>query len=372
VSHPDLRPESIVVAAGRPAREPDAPMNTPIVLSAPFHAADDNHYSRWSATETVRAFEAAVGALEGGEAIAFASGLSAAAAVIEGQRPGAVAVTPRSAYSGTIQVFDEQLRLGRMSRREVDIADSDAVTAALGGADLVWLESVTNPLLEVPDLPVVLAAARQAGVTSVVDSTFSTPLNVRPLDHGADLVMHSATKYISGHSDLIMGVLVTRSPERAEALRHRRGLTGGMPGALECYLALRGIRTLAVRMERAQANAAELARRLSAHPSVSRVRYPGLPDDRFHGRAATLFAGFGAVVCFELPDAASAEAVCERVELITHATSLGGVESLIERRARYDTDREHGAPEGLLRLSVGIEHVDDLWADLTRAMSAGQ
>ena len=364
-----LRPESLVVASGRPPRDPDAPLNAPIVLAAPFHSAEENRYSRHDATDTVRAFEAAVGALDGGMAVAFASGVAGVAAIAEGQAAGCVAVVPSSGYSGSIAIFDEQERLGRMQLRRVDVADTRAVVAAVRGSDLVWLETVTNPLLGVVDLPTVIGEAHAAGATVCVDSTFSTPLVARPLSFGADLVLHSATKYLGGHSDLVMGVLVAGSADRGEALRDRRGLTGAMPGALESYLALRGVRTLAVRMERAQANAGELARRLSAHHCVTRVRYPGLPEDPGHELAARLYDGFGAMISFEVAGTAEhAESVCQRVALITHATSLGGVESLIERRARHSIDAMHGTPPTLLRLSVGIEHVEDLWADLTQAL----
>jgi cystathionine gamma-synthase len=245
------------------------------------------------------------------------------------------------------------------------------VITALDGADLLWLETVTNPMLTVPDLPALIAAARSVGALVCVDATFSTPLLVRPLDLGADVVMHSVTKYLSGHSDVLMGALVARSPDLAAHLHERRTLGGGIPGALEAYLATRGLRTLALRMERAQANAGELARRLADHPAVTRVRYPGLPDDPGHAIAARDHAGFGAMVCFEVAGgAAAADAVCASVRLITHATSLGGVESLIERRAMHEGDAAFGTPESLLRLSVGIEHVDDLWTDLVHALEA--
>jgi cystathionine gamma-synthase len=180
--------------------------------------------------------------------------------------------------------------------------------------------------------------------------------------------MHSATKFLAGHSDVLLGVLVAGTPELAAELRDRRRLAGAMPGALECFLALRGLRTLAVRLDRAQANALELAERLTGHPAVTRVRYPGLADDPGHQLAARLHDGFGAVISFELRDAAAADQVCAKVDLITHATSLGGVESLIERRAQYSVDAAAGTPPGLLRLSVGIEHVEDLWADLEQAL----
>jgi len=205
----------------------------------------------------------------------------------------------------------------------------------------------------------------------IFDNTWATPLNFRAFDHGVDVEIQAATKYLAGHSDLLMGVLVTRAPELGEALRARRDMTGAVPGALEAFLALRGVRTLALRMERAQSNALELAQRLAAHPRVTRVRYPGLVTDPWHERASRLHKGYGAMVSFEVAGTAEdAEAVCHRVELIVHATSLGGVETLIERRARYAVDAARGAPPTLLRMSVGIEHVEDLWADLSGALAS--
>ncbi len=361
----DLRTESVLVAAGRP-RQSGAPLNTPVVLAAPFrHTDEDNAYQREAGTDTIRAFEAAVGALDGGEAVAFASGMAAAAAVIEGLHAGSVVVAPTQAYSGAVSLFAEQERLGRLTVRRVDSTDTAAVVQAAGGAQLVWLEAITNPLIGVVDVPAIAMAAREAVVA--VDATFVTPLNFQPLAAGADIAMHSSTKFIAGHSDLTSGVLVTR-PELAAPLRERRTLTGATPGALESYLALRGLRTLAVRFERAQRNAAVLAARLAAHPNVARVRFPGLPDDPFHERAARLHAGFGAVLSFELADAEAAEAACARIQLITHCTSLGGVETTMERRARYAVDSGYGTPPSLIRLSVGIEHIEDLWADLSAAL----
>jgi cystathionine gamma-synthase len=225
--------------------------------------------------------------------------------------------------------------------------------------------------MAVPDVPALAAAAHAAGALVAVDSTFSTPLNVRPLELGADVVMHSVTKYLSGHSDVIMGALVVRSAEFADELHNRRTRTGAIPGALEAYLATRGLRTLALRWERAQANAVTLAERLAGHPRVSRVRYPGLDSDPGHAIAARDHAGFGAMISFELHGTADdAERLCNAVRLISHATSLGGVESLIERRARHEGDASFGTPETLLRFSVGIEHVEDLWTDLTQALDA--
>jgi cystathionine gamma-synthase len=259
---------------------------------------------------------------------------------------------------------------GRFAVRAVDLADLDLVREALPGADLLWVESPTNPMVGLADLPALTSAAHQAGVLVCVDSTWNSPMVLRPLEHGADIVMHSVTKYLAGHSDLLMGVLITDQADLRAQLRTRRDLTGALPGALETYLALRGLRTLAIRMERAQANAMELARRLAEHPAVSRVRYPGLPDDPGHERATRLHDGYGAMMSLEIAAGAdAAEGVCERVDLITHATSLGGVESLIERRAKYLVDAANGAPDNLLRFSVGIEDVEDLWADLAQALA---
>jgi cystathionine gamma-synthase len=296
--------------------------------------------------------------------------MAAMAALVEGRPSGCVAVVPAEAYSGAVSIFATQEKLGRMTVRSVDVGDTAATVDALDGADLLWLEAISNPLMTVPDIPALAAACRERDVLCCVDATFCTPLVVRPLALGADLVMHSATKYLAGHSDVLMGALVTRSAELAEELHIRRTYTGAVPGALETYLATRGVRTLALRMERAQANAAELASRLAAHPRVSRVRYPGLPGDPGHAIAARDFAGFGAMISFELDGAAAdAEQLCESLQLITHATSLGGVESLIERRARHEVDAAFGTPHNLLRFSVGIEHVEDLWADLSRALN---
>jgi len=366
-----LHPESVVVAAGRPDRRAGAPMNQPVVLASTLYhgGPSGGDYVRADGSATIDAFEQALGALDGGDGVAFGSGMAAVSAVIDQLPTGAVAVVPTTAYGGTLGLFSERHRLGRLTLRQVDITDTDAVLTALPGAELLWLETVTNPLMGVPDLPALLDAAHDGGVVSCVDATLSTPLVVRPLSLGADVVMHSVTKFLAGHSDLMMGALVCRDAERAACYRAGRAMSGAIPGALECFLALRGIRTLAVRLDRAQASAGELARRLATHPAVTKVRYPGLPEDPGHERAARDHAGFGAMLAFEVAGTAEdAERVCAAVRLVSHATSLGGVESLIERRARYEMDRDQGCPETLLRMSVGIEHVEDLWADLGRAL----
>jgi len=364
-----LRPESIVVAAGRP-HDPGAPLNTPIAPATAFrHDGADNAYARHDVSPTVASLEQVLGALDGGRALAFGSGIAALATVISTLPAGSVVVAPQEAYSGTVSTFAEAAAAGRLEVRSVDPADTPALVAACDGAALAWLETVSNPLMTVPDIPAVAAAVHAAGGLLGVDATFSTPLTVRPLDLAADIAMHSGTKYLAGHSDALIGALITRSDDLHTRLWDARTLHGGIPGVLEAFLTTRGIRTLALRWERAQASASELARRLAADPRVSRVRYPGLPDDPGHAIAARDHAGYGAVIGLEVgTSAADAERVCSRVRLITHATSLGGVESTIERRARHEVDASFGSPPTLLRLSVGIEHVEDLWADLDRAL----
>lgn len=346
-----LSVETIVVSAGRPAPGPDQPLNTPIVPASSFHAGGSLEYAR-EAAPTTSALEDAISALEHGTAVAFSSGMAAANAVMDLVPPGAVVVAPSAAYTGVAVRLRELDAIGRISLRIVDADDTDGVTAACAGARLLWLESPTNPLLQVADLSACIAAAHAAGAEVLVDNTFATPILQTPLDLGADLVLHSVTKSLSGHSDLLMGAIVARDPDRAEAVRIRRVLLGAAPSAFDCYLALRGIRTLALRVERAQQSAAELARRLDGHPVVERVRYPG-----FGTIAAIDVRGRGAV----------ADALCASVRVWTHATSLGGVESLLERRRRWPLESAT-VPEGLVRLSVGIESVEDLWVDLDRSL----
>ena len=369
MTDPDLAPATRVVHLGRPPAAPGAAVNVPVVLSATYHANGEVNYAR-SGSETITAFEAAIGALEGGSALAFGSGLAAAAAIIEGMPAGAVAVLPKGPYFGVGELFGEQERLGRMELRRVDVSDTASVLAATRGADLLWIESPVNPTMEIADLPVLCRGGREAGALVVVDSTFASPLLVRPLEHGADVVMHSVTKSLSGHEDILMGVLVTRDADRLERLLYRRTNTGALPGSLEAYLALRGLRTLHVRLERQQATAGVLATRLSSHRAVTRVRYPGLASDPGHERARALLSGFGSMISFETAGAADdAERVCESLRVIIHATSLGGVQSLAERRSRYPEEAERGTPATLIRFSVGLEDVEDLWNDLARALA---
>jgi cystathionine gamma-synthase len=325
------------------------PLNVPIVPASTFISDGTSPYARGRGTATWTAFEEVVGGLEGGSAVSFSSGMAAVDAIVSLVPAGGTLVVPSDCYQGVAKLADEGARLGRWTVDRLATDDTDGWVSAAATADLLWFETPSNPLLVVGDLATVAAAPR-AGLL-VVDNTFATPLLQRPLDLGADISMQSATKFLGGHSDLLMGVATTRSDELAARLRNYQGLHGATPGALEAYLALRGMRTLPLRLERAQSSAAELARRLAEHRAVEIVRYPG----------------FGSMLSFDVAGGGgAADTVCARTRLIRNATSLGGVESTMERRAVI-AGQEH-LPPGLLRLSVGIEDVDDLWRDLATAL----
>jgi cystathionine gamma-synthase len=369
-----LAPSTLTVTAGRPAHEPDAPLNPPLTLASTYVAGGALEYGRY-ANPTWTAFEEVLGGLEGGRAQAFASGLSAIATVIDLVPVGGIVVAPRHAYLGTLGQLADLTASGRIGEaRLVDIADTEAVRRAMPGAHLVLVESPTNPALEVADLPTLCAAGRAAEAVVVVDNTFATPLLQRPLDAGADVVVHSATKFLAGHSDVVLGALVTaptpRGDELHDELSTRRKKVGAIPGAFETWLALRGMRTLHLRVERACANAAALAELLAAHPAVERVRYPGLASDPGHGRATAQMRAYGAIIAIEVRGGATAaDALTRTTRLWVHATSLGGVESTFERRRRWATEIVT-IPDNLVRMSVGVEDVDDLWADLSTALDA--
>jgi cystathionine gamma-synthase len=343
-------------------------MNPPITMSSTYVHDANIEYGR-DGNAGWGALESALGALDGGHAVTFASGLAAASAIAALVPPGGTVALSTVTYHGVRNIFDGMQSSGRLHVRTVPADDTDAVLAAADGADMVWVESIANPLIVVADVAAIAAGARARGAITVVDATFATPLRQRPLALGADLVLHSATKLIGGHSDLLLGAVVCKDAAHAEALVTYRHDHGAIPGALEAFLALRGLRTLAVRLDRAEASAAELAGRLSSHPHVANVNYPALPGDPQHERAARMLpSGSGSMLSFDIAGTVEqTEAFLARLRLVTHATSLGGVESLIERRARYSGDASIvGAT--LCRLSVGIENVEDLWADLDAAM----
>ncbi len=346
--------DTIAVTAGRPSRSPDAPLNPPITMASTYVAEGEVEYGRYG-NPTWSAFETAVGALEGGRALAYASGLAAVAAVLDLVAPGEHVVAPRHCYNGTLAQLATLEQRGHVRVTLVDVENTNAVVGAFTeDTALVWLESPTNPMLEIADVSALARAARQAGIPVAVDNTFATPLLQRPLDLGADVVVHSATKYLSGHSDLLLGIVVTRREDLWAALEDRRRALGSVPGAFEAWLALRGLRTLHLRIERSQSSAATLAERLADHPAVAQVRYPG----------------FGSMIAFELSAGGdAADTVCRSTRLCAYATSLGGVETTLERRRRWPGEPST-VPDGLVRLSVGIEDVEDLWRDLDQALRA--
>lgn len=370
-----LSAQTVAVAAGRPPRVESEPVNPPIVLSSTYFSREvvrpnRRLYTRMG-TETWEPFEAAVSALEEATepAVVFGSGMAAIAAALSSVPAGGKVVVPRHAYQVTLGLLDDLAQRYGVIVVRVDIADTPAVIAHLAGAHVLWIESPTNPMLEVADLPALIAAGHAAGALVMVDNTFATPLVQRPLGLGADVVVHSASKYLAGHSDVVLGIAVSNDAELTRKLRDHRSTYGAIAGPFEVWLALRGLRTLALRVERSQSNAAELAARLVTHPQVAEVRHPSLPTDPGYERAKAQMDGFGSVIGVRPRGGlAHADDVVARVGLWIPATSLGGVESTLERRRRFGSE-SHTVPDDLLRLSVGIEHVDDLWSDLDNALN---
>ncbi|MBA2558986.1 MAG: PLP-dependent transferase [Propionibacteriales bacterium] len=349
-------PSTIAVKGGRPDVTPDQPLNEPIVMASTYVAGGEMEYGRYG-NATWEALESVLGELEGGRALSFASGMAAVATVLDLVAPGETVVAARHCYQGTLVQLAALEQRGLVKVVLVDIDDTEQVLGALNDdVALLWVESPTNPALEVADLRALCDGARAAGVRTVVDNTFATPLVQQPLALGADVVVHSATKYIAGHSDAVIGLVVTADDDIWRAVDERRRTLGAIPGTLEAWLALRGVRTLHLRVARATANAQELVRRLGRHRSVERVRYPG----------------FGGIVAIEVVGGAEAADAVSRATLIwVHATSLGGVESSLERRRRW-AGEPVTIPENLVRLSVGVEDVEDLWRDLSQALDAAQ
>jgi cystathionine gamma-synthase len=381
-----LSPETVVVAAGRPPRKRDEPVNQPIVLSSTYFGTGplgdgDRGYGRYS-NPTWDPFEEALGQLEGASlpGLLYASGLAAVSSALSLIPAGGVLVMPSHSYAGSLVMATELAEKGLFELRTVDIADTDAVKALLAPADgkaasMLWLESPTNPMLGIADIRALTAAAHEAGAIVVTDNTFSTPLVQQPLSLGSDVVLHSVTKYLSGHSDVVLGALVTSDASIRSTLLHHRIIHGGIAGPFEAWLALRGLRTLALRIERSQASAAVLAERLSRHPRIESIRFPGLATDPGHERAKSQMKSFGSVLCVQIAPAGglsgadTADKLVRALQLWFPATSLGGVESLIERRRRHAAEPV-SVPDNLVRLSVGIENVEDLWADLEQALDA--
>jgi cystathionine gamma-synthase len=332
-------------------------------------------YSR-SGNPTRTALHEALAALEeGSTALAFASGLAAEDTLLRTAcRPGDHVVLGGDAYGGTFRLISRVLSEWGLEYTPVHLDDPDAVRAAIRPTTrVVWCETPSNPLLNITDIELTAALAHEAGALLVVDNTFASPYLQRPLTLGADVVVHSTTKYLGGHSDVVGGALVTRDAALGERLAYNHNAMGAVASPFDSWLVLRSLKTLGVRMDRHSANAARVAEFLLDHPAVSSVLYPGLPTHPGHEVAAKQMAGFGGMISFRLRDGEDAAlTVCERARLFTLAESLGGVESLIEHPGRMTHASAAGSPlevpADLVRLSVGIEDADDLLADLEQAL----
>ncbi len=375
-----MKIETLAVHAGRETDPATGALREPIHLSTTFERAADGDYPQGhnytrNSNPNRNSLERAIAALEGGaEAVAFASGSAATLAAFSLAAPGGRIVCSADCYHGTAKQLRGLLSDFGISAEFVDTSDTAAVARALEApASLLWVETPSNPLLKVSDIAALSGLAHQCGALLACDNTFSSPVLQRPFDFGADLVMHSTTKYLGGHSDVLGGVLVTREKGPAlERLRDFQSTTGGVPSPFDCWLVLRSLATLPLRVRAQSANAAAIARFLDADRRIERVHYPGLESHSGHALAARQMPdGFGSVVSFQVPGgAAQAMAVAARAQLFTRATSLGGVESLIEHRASMEGPHSQ-TPPNLLRLSIGVENVSDLVADLDQALGTG-
>jgi cystathionine gamma-synthase len=365
-------------------QEPDAAtgaVNVPVHLSTTFKQdgvgglRGGYEYSR-SANPTRTALQEALAALEQGSAgMAFASGLAAEDTLLRTVcEPGTHVVMAGDAYGGTFRLISRVLSRWGVTHTSADLADLDAVRGAIEPSTrVIWCETPTNPLLNIADIAGLAQVAHDAGALLVVDNTFASPYLQQPLTLGADVVVHSTTKYLGGHSDVVGGALVTADAELGERLAYNQNAMGAVAGPFDAWLVMRGIKTLGVRMDRHQANAARIAEFLLGRSDVAAVLYPGLPDHPGHEIAAKQMSGFGGMLSFRLAGGEEqALKVCERAQLFTLAESLGGVESLIEHPGRMTHASAAGSPlevpSDLVRLSVGIEDVDDLLADLEQAL----
>jgi cystathionine gamma-lyase len=380
------RLETLAVHAGQSPEPVTGAVMTPVFLTSTYAQRGPGEHTGFEYSRTQNptrfALEANLAALEGGAwGLAFNAGLAASSAVLSLLDAGDGVVAGDDLYGGSFRLFDKVFRRLGLAFTYVDARDPRAVAAAITPRTrLCWLETPTNPLLRLYDIRAVAAACRARGVLLCVDNTFMTPYFQRPLALGADLVVHSTTKYLNGHSDVIGGAVVGRDPALRERLAFLQNAMGGSQPALDSFLVLRGTKTLHVRMERHQENALAVARWLEARPDVERVFYPGLRSHPQHALARRQMSGFGGMVSFVLGGRrplARARALLRRLHVFTCAESLGGVESLAEHPALMthasipaDRRRALGIGDGLVRLSVGIEHADDLIADLATALAA--
>ncbi|ACL67171.1 Cystathionine gamma-lyase [Anaeromyxobacter dehalogenans 2CP-1] len=378
--------DTLAIHAGQAPDPTTGAIMTPVYLSSTYVQASPGvhkgfEYSR-TRNPTRDALQGCLAALEGGRhALAFASGLAATDAILHLLQAGDHVLASDDVYGGTFRIFDKVFRRHGLEFSHVDMSDPRNVERGLRpNTRLVWIESPTNPMLKIVDLAEVARMARAHGARTVVDNTFATPYFQRPLELGIDLVAHSTTKYLNGHSDVIGGALVTSDDALHERLAFLQNAVGGVPGPLDSFLVLRGLKTLHVRMQRHAENALALARFLEGHPQVERVTYPGLASHPQHGLAARQMRGFGGMLTFVIRGGLpAARAFLEHVRIFACAESLGGVESLIEHPAIMthasvpkETREALGIADGFIRVSAGIEAVDDLRADLERGFAAAR
>jgi len=368
--------ETLAVHAGRRSDPATGAVAPPIYLSTTFERARDGEYPHGfsysrEGNPNRRCLEDCLAALEGGtEALAFSSGMAAANAIVQGLEPGDHIIAPDDVYYGLRRLIGEVFGKWRLEVSYVDMTDLDAVNAAVHpNTRLVWVETPSNPLMKITDLAAIAAIARRASAVSVCDGTFATPVLQRPLDWGIDMVVHSTTKYIGRHSDVLGGALITRHQNYLfERARKSLQVGGAAPSPFDCWLVLRGVDTLPCRVRAQTESAGRIAAFLNSHQAVEAVHYPGLADHPGHAVAARQMAGFGGMLSFQLRGGRErAMQIAARVGIFTRATSLGGTHSLIEHRASVEGPRT-AAAENLLRISVGLENTEDLVGDLAQAL----
>ncbi|KIG18219.1 Cystathionine gamma-lyase [Enhygromyxa salina] len=381
---PEAKIETLVIHGGQHSEPVTGAVMPPIFQTSTYVQKSPGEHTGFEYSRTQNptrfALERSIAALEGGtHGLAFASGCAATTAVIQLLDAGDHVIAGDDIYGGTFRLFDKVMSRRGHRFSYVDPRDLSAIEAAFEPkTKMVWLETPTNPMLKLGDIAAISAMCKARGVLLVVDNTFMTPVFQRPFEHGADLVVHSTTKYIGGHSDVVGGAVAMRSADMHERLHFIQNSCGAVPGPQDCYLTLRGIKTLALRMERHASNAIAVAKYLETHPKIERVIYPGLASHPQHELATRQMSGFGGMVSFYLNGGLDqARRFLETVRVFTLAESLGGVESLIEHPAimtHASVPKENrdklGIADGFVRVSVGIEHLDDLLADLDRALAA--
>ncbi len=378
--------ETLAVHAGYAPDPIHGAVMPPVVLSTTFAQpapgqAKTFEYSR-SGNPTRQALEACLAALEGGKrGFAFASGCAAATTLLHTLRPSDHVVSGDDVYGGTYRIFDRVMKPLGIASSFVDLREASALEAALRPeTKMIWLETPTNPMLKLADIAAIARVARERSIPLVVDNTFASPVLQRPLELGATVVLHSTTKYINGHSDVVGGALVTSDDELAERIAYLQNAIGGVPSPMDCYLVLRGIRTLAVRMQRHVETAEELSRRLNRDARVAKVHYPGLESHPQYELCRRQMKGGGGIITLELAtDLDGSRRFLQALGIFALAESLGGVESLAEHPALMthasippENRRALGIGDSLVRLSIGLEHVDDLWKDLQTALAAAE